>query len=60
LAYFLKLILSNAINTTQGISDSKENIMPKVPADEGTIINIPDDNPHKPSDFLNLGLFINA
>ena len=28
--------------------------------DEGTIINIPDVNPHKPTDFLNLELFINA
>lgn len=48
------------MNTTQGMRDSKEKIMPNTPADEGTIIKNPEANPHKPTDFLNLWLFINA
>ncbi|MDF2952275.1 MAG: hypothetical protein K0S18_1858, partial [Anaerocolumna sp.] len=36
------------MNTTQGMRDSKEKIMPNTPADEGIIIKIPEANPHKP------------
>ena len=59
-ANFLKSIISNATNITQGIRDSKEKIMPNTPVDEGMIIKNPEANPHKPTDFLNLWLFINA
>ena len=59
-ANFLKLIINNVINITQGIRDSKENIIPNTPADDGIIIKNPEANPHKPTDFLNLGLFIKA
>ena len=48
------------MNTNQGIRDSREKIMPNTPAEEGTSINNPETNPHKPIDFLNLWLVINV
>ncbi|ODA41188.1 hypothetical protein DSBG_1959 [Desulfosporosinus sp. BG] len=58
MANFLKLIISNTINITQGIRDSKENIIPIALANDGIIMKNPEANPHKPTDFLDLGLFI--
>ena len=59
-AHFLKLTISSAINTTQGINDSREKTMPNTPADDGMVMKNPDANPHRPTDFLNLGLLTRA
>ena len=50
---FLKSITSKKTKITQGIRDSIENIMPNVPAEDGTIMKNPETKPHKPIDFLN-------
>lgn len=42
------------------MSDSRENIMPNTPNDDGTIMKNPETKPEIPTDFLNLRLFNKA
>jgi hypothetical protein len=44
------------MNTIQGMRDAMENSMPIPPAEEGTIIRMPEANPHAPKDLGNRGL----
>jgi len=59
-ANFLNFNINNVTNTTQGMRDRKEKIIPNIPTDEGTIIKNPEVNPHRPTDLLNLVLLIIA
>ncbi|SCP99631.1 hypothetical protein SAMN05421730_10508 [Anaerobium acetethylicum] len=60
MANFLNFNINSVTNTTQGMRDRKEKIIPNIPADEGTIIKNPEANPHRPTDLLNLVLYIIA
>lgn len=52
-ANFRKWTISKATKTTQGIKESREKMMPMVPAEDGMIIKNPEANPHSPIDPLN-------